>query len=368
MRFSLTSWLNRPRAPTARIVQLVVAHKMALLLFAMLIPLLFPTLFSNRIEPKTRFVTWDTEHYLTIAEQGYEGGAARCAFYPLWPALIRVSAWLLGGNTVLAAYLLANFLSVGGIMLFHRFVEHKHGTLVAHRASLLLLLFPGSLFFFFPYSESLFLFLLMLLLTSLNTQRTWAVALAAFLLPMTRAIGIFIIPYLIWENYRKRLPIKTYSICLVPLLGYAAYFGIMYWQTGNALEGFDAQAQFPAQPSISRLLHPLGFLNDLSRVEMRHDVTHSFIDRTIFFAFWLTVFFLFRLDSCYVVFALFSGLVPAITNSLMSFTRYASLVFPLYIAWAIVLRRSTYYPFVLMLFFGLQILMFLLHISGNWAG
>ncbi len=154
------------------------------------------------------FITWDAEHYLCLSEEGYVPGAPSCAFYPLWPLLIRWAAPLFAGNDVLAGMVLSNLLSLAGFALFGWMVGRRFGERTAWLAVAFLALFPGSLFFQFIYSESLFFLLLMLLCLGLEAGRFWLAFAAAFLLPLTRAVGILSLgPILLWLLIRHPPPV-----------------------------------------------------------------------------------------------------------------------------------------------------------------
>jgi len=104
---------------------------------------------------------WDGAHYLDLAKLGYRPGDSSCAFYPLWPHLVRWVAPLTGGNLVVAGLLLANLFSFVGALLFYRLAKLKVGECNARWALAFLLAFPGALFFQFIYSEALFFMILM---------------------------------------------------------------------------------------------------------------------------------------------------------------------------------------------------------------
>ena len=106
----------------------------------------------------TRLATWDAQHYLFLATEGYQAGQRSITFFPLFPWLIRLTAALPGIGPLAAALLVANALSVAAIVLLHKLIEQRHPGIAADSV-LLLLAFPGALFFHFPYTESLFLFL-----------------------------------------------------------------------------------------------------------------------------------------------------------------------------------------------------------------
>lgn len=355
-----------PRVHTLRLLAVVAGHKAAATILLLLCPVLFPAMFTP-LARANLFQTWDTGAYLDIAARGYRSREA-CAFYPLWPACIKVGSWLLGGRAAVASYVLANLFSLGGLLLFHRLVWEREGPSTADVSALLLLLYPGAAFFCVPYSESLFFLLLMACLLCVRRRACVGAAVAAALLPLTRATGIFVLPLIVWELFRNRAPLRQYVICVAPLAGYAAYFGIMRWCTGSAMAGFQAQRLYPAQPSIANILDVTGFLHCFIGFGWMHDYLHSFIDRFVFVAFLLTLFWIARLDIGYYVYAMLAGLLPALSNSLMSFTRFSTLVFPLFIVWGMAMKRGWCMPFVLLLFFGVQVMFLLLHVSGVWAG
>ncbi len=60
----------------------------------------------------TRFETWDGQHYLYLADHGYEPGLMSNAFYPLFPFLIHCFSFLLMKNTLAAGLLLSTIFVV----------------------------------------------------------------------------------------------------------------------------------------------------------------------------------------------------------------------------------------------------------------
>jgi hypothetical protein len=353
--------------PVCRIMIIILLQKCLLTGLLLVAPSLMPEFFTIPSSFERRFKHWDSEHYQYLAHERYTAGSALCAFYPLWPICIRIGTFLTGGDYITASYLLCNAFSLIGFLLFFRLVWERHGLGVANRATIILLFFPGSVFFFLPYTESLFLLLLMILLFCLSHTHHKAAALAAFFLPMARAIGIFILPFMLWELWRKKAPLRNYWICLTPLLGYALYFAIMYFQTGNALEGFQAQKHFPAQPSIARIADPIGFLDRLIDVSWNHGLFGGWLDRFFFLIFFYTLYAIFRTDSGYGIYAICSGLIPALSNILMSYSRFICLVFPVFIVLGMSIRGRFFWPFCMAC--GAAQLIFLIRmVTGRWVG
>jgi hypothetical protein len=350
-----------------RIAAIILSHKIAFAIFLGLIPKLFAPLFELR--PTTQTLTvWDIDHYLFIAKYWYLRDSNHCAFYPLWPICLRPFALLAPNATLLWSWLLSNIFSFFALVMFHRMIHAKHSLRLATSATLLLLFYPGSLFLCVPYSESLFLLLIICFFRSLDVDNIRTTIISSFLLPLTRAIGIFVLPVLVWDLLKKRSSLPRFAICLVPLLGYLFYFALIWFSTGNPFEGFAAQQSFPAQPSVSRIFDLSGFCQRLFHFSYTHDQLYSFIDRAVFLTLVASLYHIFRFDTSYYVYSLCAGLIPALSNGFMSYTRFATLVFPIFIVGGQLCLKTRTLPLLLILSYGVQIMFLLLFISGRWAG
>lgn len=321
----------------------------------------------------SRFSTWDIAHYLRLSQEGYDTGSPSCAFYPLWPGVLRVSTVLTGGRLVLAAMLLANALSLVGLWMLYRLVERHYGAAISRDALILMLAFPGALFFSFPYSESLYLVLLMWFFWGLEKERWTWVAASAFLLPLARPLGVFVLLPLAWYLFergwlwgRAPLPLRggeekaravatgqelaNFSrrgnrvvpklLLLCPLLGYATYFGLMYVWTGNAFEGFEAQKAYPNSPSIRNMFDFPHFINALLNVNSLDGMMDGALDRVFFLLFLASLPLIYRLNRTWFYYALPAGLVPALTSWFMSYRRYTMMLFPVFVVVAQLLSKS----------------------------
>lgn len=284
---------------------------------------------------RTMLSTFDAQHYLNIAESGYRLGDPSLAFYPLWPMLVRLFAPLTGGDYLVSGLLLANLLSLLALVLLHDHVVHTRGERVANRALLLLLAFPGALFFLFAYSEALFLLLAVLVFVLLGRGRPGLAALVAGLLPMTRAVGLLVvIPLLVHRGWRSHL--HRLASPLPALAGFGLYLGLIHLSVGDAFAGFSIQAGYVAGSSIFDLLDPVAFAGALFASPLQpHGYLDSALDR-LFFAAFLPVALLLAWDwrrrPAEAGYALPMGLVPAMTVKLMAFTRYLGVVFPVFVA------------------------------------
>lgn len=254
---------------------------------------------------------------------------------------------------------------------------------------------PGALFFSFIYTEPLFFCLVMLFFVGLLERRLWLLCLSGFLLPMTRAVGIFVLLPLgwqlieeAWSDWRRPSPtlaavrpVRRLCACLLGqrtllgvwavLAGYGTYFAIMYASTGNPFEGFLAQRHYPNRPSLANILNIPGFMKALVSICGLHGMTNSAIDRVLFMVFLATLPLMWRLDKRYFFYALGSGLVPALSNWFVSYNRFLMMCFPVFI----VLARWLSGPekrWLLCYYVGLagavQVMLLIRHINFFWAG
>jgi len=320
---------------------------------------------------KSYFTTWDAGHYLYLSEHGYHAGDVTCAFYPLWPLLIRWFSILTCGDHIISGMVLANAFSLAGFFILFKVVSNRYGPSTAWRAVALLLAFPGSLFYQFVYTEGLYFFLLMLLCFALDEKCPTVALAAGFLLPLTRAVGIFsILPIALYviarsscrgtntakllnwirrtANPGDKQEMRVEKLCVIsasptrlsdwwlpmaPLCGWALYLTLMWSWTGNAFEGFGAQRYWGAQ-SISNLLNVPMFAVALVTPTCWHGYIGSACDRLAFIALIYCLPLVWRLDKIWFVWAIVLGVVPAMSGHFTSFIRFESTVFPLFVALA----------------------------------
>jgi mannosyltransferase PIG-V len=196
---------------------------------------------------------WDAVWYLGIADSGYEGGQARSAFFPLYPLTVRALGEVGGGMRgarLVAAYLVSLAAFLSALVLLHRLVSLELGRPLASPTLLLMALFPASLFFGAPYSESLFLLVSVGAFYAARTRRwAWAGACAAAA-AATRSAGVLLLLplaalYLEQAGGFDRAALRRVRwdaawLLLAPL-GLAAYAGYLQIATGDGLSFLDVQ-------------------------------------------------------------------------------------------------------------------------------
>jgi hypothetical protein len=155
---------------------------------------------------------WDSVWYLTIARSGYDHAAARTAFFPLYPLLIRGLGYVTRSDLV-AGVLISLVAFAVALMLMHRLVSLELDSELARLSLLLIAFCPMAYFFSAVYSESLFLALsLGCIWQARNGRWMWA-GLLGGLGAATRGTGIaLIVPLVLLFLYGPRLdrpPVHT---------------------------------------------------------------------------------------------------------------------------------------------------------------
>ena len=234
------------------------------------------------------------------------------------------------------------------------------------------------------YTESLFLFLAMLLCLGVVRRRVWLVCLSGCLLPLARPVGIILILPCAWqvaerlcfgigndnkgskkksvsppppepsssgsvkqdresstEQGTSLIPLKMPTCAIVAILaGYAAYFCLMYQATGDPFAGFKAQQGYPNAPSVANIFNIKGFAVAFLKFGSFHAMLDSVINRLVFVVFLATLPGIWRLNRTYFVYSLAIGLVPAMSSWFISYARHIELCFPAFIYLAVWFEKA----------------------------
>jgi len=380
---------ERRKYKWTRLLLPLLSYKVYLLALVYLTFQLLPSIFATEIyyenfhwppdDPPSlasAYKTWDGNHYLYLSEMGYQPGAISNALNPLWPICIRLGSFLFLGDHLISALVLSNLFSLIGLLLFHYFVWNYHGENVADLSTLLLVAYPGALFFAFPYTESLFLLLTMVFFIALYRRDYLLAALASFFLPLAREPGLFVVVpffYDIYQSWREKGKVRLEDLVYLtaPVASMFMYFAIMYLSTGNPLEGIEAEKYFIGQRSISSLLDLPAFVRSFADIRYLHGTLYSAFDRLWFVVLVVFLFKIWRTDRRYFWFAILAGIVPPMTGTFWSYTRFLVAVFPLFIAAAEVLSKDKWKGvrwLTIGILFSLQIIFLIRHINNYWVG
>jgi hypothetical protein len=190
----------------------------------------------------------DALWFLRIATQGYRSTDMSAAFFPLYPAAIRVVSLLTFGHPLFAATVVSNLCFLGALILLHDLTRQEFGSAaVAGRAVLLIAVFPAAFFLMAPYSESLFLLLSVAAFRSARRDRWGWAALFGLSAALTRSVGIALAPALAveavhqWRSDGRGLWPRL-AVSLAPVAGLGLVFGLWWRRSGDALAPIHVQA------------------------------------------------------------------------------------------------------------------------------
>ena len=132
---------------------------------------------------------WDSFWFLRIAENGYDDTAST-AFYPLYPALVGILGRVFGGHFVVAGIVVSLAACLVSFVLLYRLALRRFPEEVAARSVLFLVVFPTAFFLQAVYSEALFLALALGAFLYAERHRFGAAAALTALAILTRPTGL----------------------------------------------------------------------------------------------------------------------------------------------------------------------------------
>lgn len=294
---------------------------------------------------------WDTHWYLSIAKRGYQfkpDMPSNAAFFPLYPRMMRVvhkfitfhndAGWMLAGMII------SNVALVVALCYLFLLIRMDFDETIAARSILYLSIFPATLFFSAVYTEALFLLLVVGAFYYARKSRWLVAALLGALAARCRSTGfLLIIPlayeYLAQKNFRwYQIKIDILSLALIPLALFAHIADLRFrygsWDVINQAQSHFGRAFALPTTTIWKFLnerHPLVPL-DISRID--------FAFLLCFLA--LAIYGAFRLRSSYTIYAAVSLFFVTTWGFPNSMSRFGLVMFPLFIALALLGRNQNF--------------------------
>ncbi len=241
-------WRGAPAGSVATIIAAYLGSRVLVILAAVAAEGIIPR--NPRLIPGsagpilTSLTSWDGWWYLGIARTGYHAAPVSgqyhdYAFFPLYPALVRLLSLATPAFDGLIAVLLSNVLFLVALWLLYQLTREVLDDERALWSCVVLAVFPFSWVFSMAYGESLFLALsLGSLLTAERGRAGWACVLAS-LAGLTRLPGVLLlvpIALIIWRRTQDR---RALAWLLVVPIG-AALFAVYVGQLTGSLGAYGA--------------------------------------------------------------------------------------------------------------------------------
>jgi Gpi18-like mannosyltransferase len=276
---------------------------------------------------------FDGEHYLHIAREGYVG--INRAFFPLYPYLIKTINLFYNSNIFFIGFLISNILFVINLFLLHEVLKKMFN--IKHTASfiLLFLAFPTAFFFSAVYTESLFLFTILVSLWAMLKKNETLLLFALVAASLTRLQGVFLVfPLFMYYYDKEGLQALRKPIVYAPFIGLAIYMLFLYQKTGDMLYFANVQSAFGAQRTSSTVLLPqviYRYLKIFITAQFNFQYFIAGVEFVIFnFCFLLSLYhsYISYKKKRYIelgigFFSLANLLLPTMTGTLSSMPRYA---------------------------------------------
>lgn len=304
---------------------------------------------------------FDAQWYLKIASEGYPKNPKNIpidkykgapdvltyAFFPLYPTILSITNRAF--DTIeLIAFTVANILMILNFGSLYYVVEKLFNEKTATKTCFLLFLFPFSIFFRSFFSEGLFLFLLIWFSYFLIKKNFLPSSLFLGLITVTRPNGLFLLLpffyFLIKAAREKRVSVYRSLLCLVLVMSpLFVWFYYNFLQTGDFLYFYRVQSfWYEKQSFFSPLINNINNLISFNSLPL-HFFHKSKIDiLTALAGIALLIVSRKKLTTELWLISLSLIVFPLLTKDTMSYSRYQSVVFPLFLYLAIVLKKGVY--------------------------
>ena len=292
---------------------------------------------------------WDGRWYLRIAVEGYptsvpQGdfyhGTGRqvqsaIAFFPLYGVMMRALDRVLPGGADVAGAVLALLIGALATVVVWMVAEKVAGRTVADRAAVLFAFSPGAFVLSLVYAEGLLVLLSAGCLLALLERRWLLAGVLAALAGATRPNATAVMLACAWAAGVAIWRDREWRAVVAPLLapvGMLAFFGFLWWHTGEPLIWFRVESQgWGERLDFGR--SNLGVFADLFTRPL-HNPNHVLLAMSMVTAVGLMVVLVrAKLPAVLNVFAI-SGLCLVMASHINARPRFIFVAFPLVIALA----------------------------------
>jgi hypothetical protein len=293
---------------------------------------------------------FDSMWYLSIARDGYSytaGKQSNVAQLPLFPWLMRWIGNAFGGSSdalLVAGVLIANGALIVAMAYFAALVRMDFDEQTASRAVLYLLVYPMTYFLSAVYPMSLIVAISVSSFYYARKQRWWLAGLIAAFAPLARPDGILLsvallLEYLYQINFSLRLIRRDILPLGIPLLALLGWMTFLYVRFRDPIAFVTVQSAWRATGYRQAIRSAHGF---------------EWLSGVALFA--LAIIASWRwLRPSYALFGSLFLVLLLFAERLWSFNRYALVLFPAFIIFALAGRNRTFDRIFLILGTGMSV-------------
>lgn len=321
---------------------------------------------------------WDGGWYYTIAADGYWYLAeeqSNIAFFPVLPLLMRTVGFMTG-DIISAGVLITHAALLGSLITAYALMRYEvpNDPDAAERLVLYLAFAPAAFFFSTVYTESLFLLLSLIAVYSAR-RGWWTIGIAAaIMLSATRIVGVLIVLFMVLEWARShgftvrtmftrqgwrglingivQQPAVLLAIGLIPfgLFSHMLYLNNAYgdpwlFREVQSAWGRSTDQLFVATSDVVRTFIELAAAGEIVPLSMMLSVSALMLTIILSVVAWI------RFGTAYGVYMLATVAVSA-SASLISYFRYAFVMFPMLMVLALVGKRSKVLHYAILVLFA----------------
>lgn len=292
---------------------------------------------------------WDAYWYLDIATRGYRWNGnpleqQNVVFFPFYPLLMRTVGPIIGGHPLLAGLLVSMAAFAIALAYLRRWIAEDFGDDTATGSVLLLSAFPFSIFFSAVYTESLFLLTVVAALYHANRRELVTAAIFGLFAGLVRPNGCLLAVPLAWmlfvtDPHKRSAILQRSAAAAAPLAGmllYAAYLGLA---VGSPFAWIAGQA---AWPTIAPWGQEAGAASAaMTSARTRDLVIYGGNALSLLLAIAALLPVARLVGVAYALFIALAIVPPVARHGLQSLGRFTSVLFPIFVWLAIVLRGRT---------------------------
>ena len=202
-------------------------------------------IWSSELFDTIHFLNWDADHYNFIKEKGYKD--FRLAFFPLFPIIWRFL------DVGVYAIILINSL----IFFISFYILIKNLEIKGVKEILMYLSIPSFVFFYLPYSESIFFLCSLIIILGLKNNKNYLVYIGLFLSILSRPAFTVFIPALIitqlLNRNKEKISLSIGFYLLVSILGIISVGIIQFYDSGEWFKFFSEQKNWGNHLQIPKL-------------------------------------------------------------------------------------------------------------------